>query len=101
MRLQLTVNWEFEHRGKKFQVQVKGSVIINDPHRVADAAADGAGLVYVAEDVIQDKLKSGNLEFTLNTFASTSSGYHLYYPQRSQVQPKLRAFIEYIKSKRA
>lgn len=90
--------WEFEHKGKAFQVQVKGSLIFNDPLLAADAAGEGAGLVYVTEDSIQEKVHSGKLEILLNPFAATSSGYFLYYPQRSQVQPKLRAFIDHIKS---
>jgi hypothetical protein len=31
-------------------------------------------------------------------YAATSTGIYLYYPQRSQVHPKLRAFIEHIKN---
>lgn len=93
--------WEFEQNGKEIQVQINGSVIINDPLFAVDAALDGAGLVYATEDVIQEHVKSGKLEIILKSFASTSSGYYLYYPQRSQVQPKLRAFIEYFKSEKA
>jgi DNA-binding transcriptional LysR family regulator len=89
--------WEFEQKGKGFQVAVKGSLILNDPVLVAEAALDGAGFVYVTEDVIQEKIEAGKLEIVLYQFAPTSTGYYLYYPQRSQVQPKLRAFIEHLK----
>jgi DNA-binding transcriptional LysR family regulator len=47
---------------------------------------------------IADNVKSGKLEIVLNHFAPTSTGFYLYYPQRSQVQPKLRAFIEHLKT---
>jgi DNA-binding transcriptional LysR family regulator len=53
---------------------------------------------YVTEDFAKDRLASGKLEIVLNQFAPTSDGYYLYYPQRSQVQPKLRAFIEHLKN---
>jgi DNA-binding transcriptional LysR family regulator len=89
--------WEFEHKGEAFQVQVKGSLILNDSLVMLDAAMDGAGVVYTTEDAIADKLKSGKLEIVLNQFAPTSTGFYLYYPKRSQVLPKLRAFIEHIK----
>jgi len=89
--------WEFEDKGKAFDVQVKGSLIMNDSILALNAAAEGAGLVYATEDAIQDKIKSGKLEIVLNSFAPTSTGYYLYYPQRSQVQPKLRAFIDHMK----
>ena len=50
--------------------------------------------------LIEEHLKSGRLETVLNSYVATSTGYYLYYPQRSQVQPKLRVFIEYLKQAR-
>ena len=90
--------WEFEHKGAEFQVQVKGSLILNDSLLIQKAAIDGAGVIYTTEDSIKDLVASGKLEIVLNSFASSSTGFYLYYPKRSQVQPKLRAFIEHIKT---
>lgn len=91
-------SWEFEAKGKAFNVYVKPSIITNDSMIALDIVLDGAGLIYTTEDSITDKLESGKLETVLNAFAPLSSGYYLYYPQRSQVQPKLRAFIEHLKT---
>ena len=63
-----------------------------------DAAADGAGIIYTTEHAIRDKVRSAKLEIVLNQYASSSEGFYLYYPKRSQVLPKLRAFIEHIKN---
>ena len=90
--------WEFTHKGKEFEVQVKGSLIMNDALLIVDAAADGAGVVYTMEEAIKDKIRAGKLEIVLGPYASSSNGFYLYYPKRSQVLPKLRAFIEHIKS---
>jgi DNA-binding transcriptional LysR family regulator len=92
--------WEFESKGKAFEVQVKGSLILNDLLLVLDATLDGAGLVYTTEDLIIDKVEAGSLEIVLGEYAPTSTGYYLYYPQRSQVHPKLRAFIEHVRKYR-
>jgi DNA-binding transcriptional LysR family regulator len=92
--------WEFESKGKAFEVQVKGSHILNDLLLVLDATLDGAGLVYTTEDLIIDKVEAGSLEIVLGEYAPTSTGYYLYYPQRSQVHPKLRAFIEHVRNHR-
>ncbi|MER8404382.1 MULTISPECIES: LysR family transcriptional regulator [unclassified Mesorhizobium] len=89
--------WEFETDGKEFEVQVKGPLILNDVLLAIDAAVDGLGVVYSPEEAISDKLTSGKLEVVLDHFTGTSSGVYLYYPQRSQVHPKLRAFIEHLK----
>lgn len=90
--------WEFEHKGKEFEVQVKGTLIINDSLLMLDAAVDGAGIAYTMEHAIKDRVRSGKLEIVLSQYASTSEGFYLYYPQRSQVLPKLRAFLEHIKN---
>jgi DNA-binding transcriptional LysR family regulator len=90
--------WEFEHKGRDKQVHVKGSLILNDPELSSGAAARGVGLIYTIEDAIKSEVKSGKLEIVLEQFAPVSSGYYLYYPSRSQTQPKLRAFVDHIQS---
>ena len=89
--------WEFEHKGREFQVQVKGSLIMNDSLLMLQAAADGAGIAYTMEDAVRNQVATGALEIVLNPFASSSEGFYLYYPRRNQVLPKLRAFIDCIK----
>jgi DNA-binding transcriptional LysR family regulator len=93
--------WEFEHKGKEFAVQVKGSLIFNDAALMVRAAVDGAGIMYTAENVIREELQSGRLERVLSAFAATSAGFYLYYPKQSHALPKLRAFIEHVKAHRA
>lgn len=90
--------WEFENKGKEFQVQIKGSLIMNDSTFLIESAIKGHGLIYTAEDSITHHLKSGALEIVLEQYISTSDGYYLYYPKVSQVLPKLRAFIDHVKS---
>jgi DNA-binding transcriptional LysR family regulator len=92
--------WEFEHKGKEIQVQVKGTLIMNDSLLMLEAARDGVGIVYTTEDAIRDDLRAKRLELVLAPFASTSDGFYLYYPRRSQVLPKLRAFIEHVKTRK-
>lgn len=90
--------WEFQQKDNVFQVQVKGSLILNDSLLMLDAAVNDGGVVYTTEDAIQDKVRVGELEVILDEFAWISTGFFLYYPKRSQVLPKLRAFIDHVKS---
>ncbi len=90
--------WEFESKGKEFQVQIKGSLIMNDPLILKNACVDGHGVMYTSYDSIEDLVKSGKLEVILEQYAAKSEGFYLYYPKRSQVMPKLRAFIDHIKN---
>ena len=89
--------WEYVEKGNEFSVHVNGTIIMNDVFMLVNAAVDGEGLIYTAEDSIRDKLKSGKLEAVLKPYAATSTGFYLYYPRRSQVLPKLRAFIDHIR----
>jgi len=94
-------SWEFEHKGKDFQVLVKGTLIFNDASLMVRAAMDGMGVVYTSEDSIREDVRAGRLEIVLAPFAATSTGFYLYYPSQSQAVPKLRAFIEHVKAYRA
>jgi DNA-binding transcriptional LysR family regulator len=93
--------WEFEQKGKDFQVQVRGSLIFNDSSLMVRAAIDGMGVIYTSEDVLRDEVRAKRLEIVLAPFAATSTGFYLYYPSHTQAVPKLRAFIEHMKAHRA
>jgi len=88
--------WEFENKGKDFQVHVKPALIMNESSYQIDAAVAGQGVLYAAENSIQQEVESGQLEIILDKYKTSSSGYYLYYPKQSQVLPKLRAFINHV-----
>ncbi|MEA9358409.1 LysR substrate-binding domain-containing protein [Bacteriovorax sp. PP10] len=89
--------WEFQNKGKEFEVRVNGSLIFNDSLLIVKAALEGAGLMYTTFDLVKEHIQDGKLEIVLNSFQVTSEGYYLYYPKLSQVSPKLRAFINHFK----
>ena len=43
-------------------------------------------------------MKTGKLVRVLQAFESMVPGVFLYYPSRHQMMPKLRAFIDHVKS---
>lgn len=90
--------WEFENKGREFKVQVKGSIICNDSQALRTLAIEGNGIIYTTEDSIQDLVKEKKLEIILNQYVTSSTGFYLHYPKRSQVLPKLRAFVDHLKS---
>lgn len=89
--------WEFEEKGREFQVQVKGSLITNDPFIMRNAALNGIGLTYYIEEMIERELAYGKLEIVLDQYSTKGDGFYLYYPKASQVLPKLRVFIDHMK----
>ena len=89
--------WEFESEGKALAVQVGGPLIMNDATLALQASVDGLGVLYTNEIALMDKVQAGELEIVLSRYAASSDGIYLYYPHRSQVHPKLRAFIDHMK----
>lgn len=92
--------WEFEDKGKEFEVRVSGSLIFNDSFQILHAALAGVGIIYTTFEAVKESVESKKLEVILNPFHVKSTGYYLYYPKTSQVSPKLRAFIDLFKEKR-
>jgi DNA-binding transcriptional LysR family regulator len=90
------MNWNFVERGRSLEVFVKGQVIVNDYGLNVAAAVRGAGLAYVSEPSVADLVHTGSLETVLTDFAPTSAGVFLHYPNRVQILPKLRCFIDYV-----
>jgi DNA-binding transcriptional LysR family regulator len=86
--------WEFERAGREFSVDPPGGLIVNDAPLYLSLAARGVGLVYTADLIAAAELKAGVLESVLDEYVPRSPGLFLYFPARSQLQPKLRVFID-------
>jgi DNA-binding transcriptional LysR family regulator len=91
-------HWEFEQKGKNFQVKVGGTLITNDSFIAKTAALNGTGLLYTTDFVSRAEVESGKFEVVLESFAARSGGLYLYYPKKSQALPKLRVFVDHLKS---
>jgi DNA-binding transcriptional LysR family regulator len=86
--------WEFVRRGKTFTLDPPGSLTTNDHLSMLGLALRGLGLAYTADLVAAEPLASGALEDVLRPYLPVTPGLFLYFPRRSQTQPKLRAFID-------
>jgi DNA-binding transcriptional LysR family regulator len=63
------------------------------------AAVEGLGLAQVPGPIAAGHVKAGNLVRVLESFSPMVPGVFLYYPSRHQMMPKLRAFIDHVKSR--
>jgi DNA-binding transcriptional LysR family regulator len=95
--------WEFQECGKgaagEISVAVEGRVIVNDTDAKLRAALEGLGLAYELETVVRPFLAEGLLEEVLADWSAATPGFHLYFPSRRQVAPKLRAFIDFARER--
>lgn len=89
-------NWQFIDGNRAVEVAVHGPVIVNDAGAALAAARQGIVMSHIPEPLVETLVADGELEMVLDAYAPTSPGVYLYYPSRSQMMPKLRAFIDYI-----
>jgi DNA-binding transcriptional LysR family regulator len=89
--------WSFRVGNRTLETAVTGPLIANDFPTVLGAALEGMGLAQVPRPIAADALSSGRLIEVLTAYAPIAPGVFLYYPDRHQMLPKLRAFIDHVK----
>jgi DNA-binding transcriptional LysR family regulator len=93
--------WSFNNGGNAVEIAVSGPFIAHDFPTMLGAAVEGLGLAQLPEPMVAEGLRSGKLVEVLEPFAPVIPGVFLYYPSRRQIMPKLRAFIDHVKSRPA
>jgi len=91
--------WSLSDDGRAIEIAVSGPFIANDFPTMLGAAVEGVGLAQVPEPVAAEAVKAGKLVRVLDKFAPMAPGVFLYYPGHRQMMPKLRAFIDHVKSR--
>ncbi len=91
--------WSLNDQGRAIEIAVSGPLIANDFPTMLGAAVEGVGLAQLPEPVAAESIKAGKLMRVLDKFAPTAPGVFLYYPGRQPMMPKLRAFIDHVKSR--
>ena len=91
--------WSFVNGNEAVEVIVSGPLIANDMPTMLGAAVEGLGLAQVPEPIAAGAVKAGKLVRVLEAFAPMAPGVFLYYPGGRQMTPKLRAFIDHVKSR--
>lgn len=91
--------WEFDRRGRQLFVDMKGQLVVNERAVLLSFARQGLGLAYVADVEVAEDLAAGRLESVLRNHVRPSAGLYLYFPAKTQAQPKLRAFIDMVRGR--
>ena len=84
---------------KAVEAVVAGPLIAHDYPTLVGAAIRGVGLAQVPGPLARAPIADGRLQALLTRFAVTTPGVFLYHPGKRQMLPKLRAFIEHVKSR--
>ncbi len=89
--------WSLIEDGRRIEISVAGPLIAHDFSTLLGAATEGVGLAQLPEPIASGPVARGKLVRVLERFAPTAPGVFLYHPDRRQVPPKLRAFIDHAK----
>lgn len=91
--------WSLNDNGHSIELAVSGSFIGHDFPTLVGAAIEGVGLAQVPAPLIAGAVTEKKLVRVLEPFAPMTPGVFLYYPSHRQIMPKLRAFIDHVKSR--
>jgi DNA-binding transcriptional LysR family regulator len=89
--------WEFEENGVPFDVAVEPQITTNDLRFMLRSALCGAGITFATEETFRPFVETGELVPLLQDFLPPFPGFFLYFPQRRNMAPKMRALIEHIR----
>jgi len=89
--------WEFEENGIPFDVAVEPQITTNDLRLMLRTALAGGGITFAPEETFRPFVETGELVPLLGEFLPPFPGFFLYFPQRRNMAPKLRALIEHIR----
>jgi DNA-binding transcriptional LysR family regulator len=89
--------WEFEENGVPFDVAVEPQITTNDLRLMIRTALAGGGITFALEETFRPFVEAGKLVPLLEDFLPPFPGIFLYFPQRRNMAPKMRALIEHVR----
>ena len=90
--------WEFEEDGKAFDVAVEPQVTTNDLLLMVRTTLSDGGITFATEATFRSYIATGELVPLLEDYLPPFPGFYLYFPNRRNMAPKLRALINHVKA---
>ena len=88
------LRWKFEKDGTAVQIDVQGSITLDESSLVRIAAQNGVGLGYVMEADVREDIAAGRLVRVLEDWTPRLAPLALYYPGRKNPPAAFTAFIQ-------
>lgn len=90
--------WEFAENGIPFDVAVAPQICTNDLRVMLRTALCGGGITFAPVDTLQPHIERGELVSLLEDFLPSFPGFYLFFPQRRNMAPKLRALVDHVRA---
>ena len=89
--------WRFlDASGAERTVRVSGRLHSNNGDLLAEAAAQGAGIVFEPAFIVGPDVRAGRLVPLLQEFVAPPMPIYAVYPSRKHVSAKVRAFVDFL-----
>ncbi|STI83794.1 transcriptional regulator [Escherichia coli] len=82
---------------RTFDLAIEPQITTNDLRLMLRLALAGGGITIATQETFRPYIESGKLVSLLDDFLPQFPGFYLYFPQRRNIAPKLRALIDYVK----
>lgn len=89
--------WEFGEAGREFDVAVHPQITTNDMWLMIRTACAGGGITFGMEETFRPYIAAGELVPLLEDYCPPFAGFFLYFPNRRNLAPKLRALVEHVR----
>ncbi|WP_320725525.1 LysR family transcriptional regulator [Enterobacter cloacae] len=89
--------WPFEENGKAFDLTIEPQITTNDLRLMLRLALAGGGITLATQETFRPYIEGGQLVSLLDDFLPHFPGFYLYFPQRRNIAPKLRALIDHVR----
>lgn len=76
---------------------VDPQITTNDMWLMIRTACAGGGLTFGMEETFRPYLERGDLVPLLEDFCPPFAGFHLYFPNRRNMAPAMRALIDHVR----
>jgi DNA-binding transcriptional LysR family regulator len=86
--------WELGTGEKAEEIDVPGSLSVNETDLAVEAALRGVALAYCLELRVLKELRAGSLELVLPRWAAPGPAFYMYYPTGRQTPPGLKQLID-------
>ncbi len=91
------MGWEFTRDGRDFEVEVSGRLVFNESRMAISAVRAGLGVFQHFESSFAGDIAAGRLLRVLDDWQAPFAGFHIYYPAREHLPPKLRVFVDFLR----
>lgn len=91
------MKWGFQRGTRKLNFVPEPVFMTNDMEVMINAALAGIGVTYLLREQVAQHLSAGRLVELLSDWSVAHGACYLYYPNRRQIRPAMRAMIDMLR----